>query len=61
MGKRNTHVLLLGAPAACNCARVSWRCSCATGRLSTRMDFKIDQRVERLHDRGISVIRYVAK
>ncbi|PNW82472.1 hypothetical protein CHLRE_06g280350v5 [Chlamydomonas reinhardtii] len=30
-------------------------------RLSTRMDFKIDQRVERLHDRGISVIRYVAK
>ncbi|KAG2492355.1 hypothetical protein HYH03_009303 [Edaphochlamys debaryana] len=30
-------------------------------RLSTRMEFKIDQRVERLHDRGISVIRYVAK
>ncbi|KAG2447723.1 hypothetical protein HYH02_007183 [Chlamydomonas schloesseri] len=30
-------------------------------RLSTRMDFKIDHRVERLHDRGISVIRYVAK
>ncbi|PNH10255.1 Outer row dynein assembly protein 16 [Tetrabaena socialis] len=30
-------------------------------RLSTRMEFKVVHRVERLHDRGISTIRFVAK
>ncbi|KXZ44857.1 hypothetical protein GPECTOR_61g810 [Gonium pectorale] len=29
-------------------------------RLSTRMEFKVESRVERLHDRGISIIRFVA-
>ncbi|GFR51000.1 hypothetical protein Agub_g13326, partial [Astrephomene gubernaculifera] len=30
-------------------------------RLSSRMEFKVESRVERLHDRGISIIRFVAK
>ncbi|GLC46623.1 hypothetical protein PLESTB_001224200 [Pleodorina starrii] len=30
-------------------------------RLSTRMEFRVDRRVEHLHDRSISIIRFVAK
>ncbi|EFJ40323.1 hypothetical protein VOLCADRAFT_99881 [Volvox carteri f. nagariensis] len=30
-------------------------------RLSTRMDFRVNRRVEHLHDRSVSIIRFVAK